>query len=144
MGQISRFINKPKGSHMIAAKRVLRYHKGTLEFGVLFPTVADQNCSVLSVYSDVDWCGDRIDRRSTTHYLFLFLGAPICWCSRKQPVVAISNCEVKYIVGVYAYGQAIWLHYVLKELIIKVKKPMKLLIDNKPTINLEEEKISLS
>ncbi|MCI98220.1 copia-type polyprotein, partial [Trifolium medium] len=43
------------------------------------------------------WCGDKDDRKSTVGYIFLYGGASISWCSRKEPVVALSTCEAEYI-----------------------------------------------
>ncbi|MCI48732.1 hypothetical protein A2U01_0069975, partial [Trifolium medium] len=40
------------------------------------------------------------DRKSTTGYIFLYGGAPIFWCSMKEPVVALSTCEAEYIAAV--------------------------------------------
>ena len=77
VGLISRFMNNLKKSHLTVTKRILRYVKGTLEYGVLFPRKTDQRTMSLLGYSDSDWCGDKTDRRSTTWYLFKFLGAPI-------------------------------------------------------------------
>ncbi|XP_050919733.1 secreted RxLR effector protein 161-like [Lathyrus oleraceus] len=88
VGIVSRFMSKPKWSHYQTAVRILRYIKGTLKYGVLFPFGAETNSELLS-YSDSDWCGDRVDIRSTYGYLFKFLGSPISWCSKKQPVVAL-------------------------------------------------------
>lgn len=50
-------------------------------------------------YSDSDWCGDRVDKRSTTIYMFMYLSASISWCSNKQRMVALSTCEAEYITG---------------------------------------------
>jgi hypothetical protein len=44
-------------------------------------------------YSDSDWCGDGVDRRITSGYLFKYLGIPIAWYSKKQSVVALSIYE---------------------------------------------------
>ena len=82
VGLVSRFMSKPKWSHYQAAVRILRYIKGTLKFGVLFPSGRKTDSELMS-YSDSDWCGDRVDRRSTSGYLFKFLGGPISWCSKK-------------------------------------------------------------
>ena len=81
-------------------------------------------------YSDSDWCGDRVDRRSTSGYLFKFLGGPISWSSKKQPVVALSTCEAEYIAGVVATCQVVWLLNLLEDLKIVIEKPLKLMIDN--------------
>ncbi|XP_058783167.1 uncharacterized protein LOC131657826 [Vicia villosa] len=64
-GMISRFMSKPKWSHYQPAVRIMRYIKGTLKFGVLFP-YGRKTDSYLMSYADSYWCGDRIDRRSTS------------------------------------------------------------------------------
>lgn len=135
VGMVSRFMSKPKWSHYQAAVRILRYIKGTLKHGILFPS-GSMTDSELRSYSDSDWCGDKVDRRSTFGYLFKFLGGPISWCSKKQPVVALSTCEAEYIAGEVAACQAIWLINLLQDLKIKVVLPLKLMINNKSAINL--------
>lgn len=66
----------PRHSHLVAAKRVLRYLKGASDYGVLFPKNEEQIEMELVGYSDSDWCGDKLDRRSTMGYVFEYLGAP--------------------------------------------------------------------
>lgn len=77
VGLVSRFMTDPRISHMTAAKRILRYLKGTLDFGLLFPKSKEKLLAEVAAYSDSDWCGDQADRKSTSGYLFKFLGAPI-------------------------------------------------------------------
>ncbi|MCI91857.1 copia-type polyprotein, partial [Trifolium medium] len=48
-------------------------------------------------YTDSNWCGDKDDMKSTAGYIFLYGGAPISWCSTKEPVVALPTCEAEYI-----------------------------------------------
>ncbi|KAK2413316.1 hypothetical protein QL285_036041 [Trifolium repens] len=62
--------------------------------------------------------------------------APVAWCSRKQPVVALPSCEAEYIAGSYAACQALWIDSVLKKLKIDAEKPIVLQIDNQSAINL--------
>lgn len=87
-------------------------------------------------YSGSDCCGKRVDRRSTSEYLFKYLGGHISRCSKKQPIVALSTCEAECIVGVMAACQVVWLLNLLQNLIIKANKHLKLMIDNKFAINL--------
>ncbi|CAJ2645382.1 unnamed protein product [Trifolium pratense] len=141
IGLISRFIEDPRQSHMKAAMRILRYIAGTLDFGILFPKSAVNAKSEIICYSDADWCGDKVDRRSTTGYFFKYLNASVAWCSRKQPIVALSSCEAEYIAGSYAACQALWINSVLKELKINVKKPITLQIDNQSAINLAKNPV---
>ena len=99
-------------SHFIAVKRILRYIKGTLHQGLLF-TKSSLN---LSAYSDADWAGDSLDRRSTSGYC-VFLGANlISWSAKKQPTVARSSTEAEYEALANAASELIWLQQLFKDL----------------------------
>nr|XP_027186111.1 uncharacterized protein LOC113784156 [Cicer arietinum] len=74
---ISRFMHDPRKIHLIAAKRILRYIKGTKEFGLQFPNGSKGERSELIGYLDSDWCGDITDRRNTSDYVFKFNEAAI-------------------------------------------------------------------
>lgn len=66
-------------SHLIAAKRVLRYLNGTMGLGILFQKSFLKDCLRLQAFSNSDWAGDFTDRRSTTGHV-IFLGSnPIYW-----------------------------------------------------------------
>jgi len=93
-------------------------------------------------YSGSDWCGDLTDRRSTSGYVFKFNDAAISWCTKKQPVTALSSCEAEYIAGTLATCQALWLDSVMKELKCEVMRPLTLKIDNKSAISLAKNPIS--
>lgn len=73
MGLINRFMYDPKRSHMIIARKVLRYINDTLMYGIMFPKTTTRCDIELIGFSDVDWCRDKVERRSTTGYLFRFL-----------------------------------------------------------------------
>jgi len=72
--------------------------------------------TLIEAYSDSDWCGDKVDRRSTFGYLFLFLNASVSWCSKKQSVVALDTCEVEYLASSEVACQILWLESLLEEL----------------------------
>ncbi|XP_047172820.1 uncharacterized mitochondrial protein AtMg00810-like [Vigna umbellata] len=57
---LSRFMNEPRQSHMSAAKHVLRYLKGTIDYSILFSKVASNLESTLEVWSDFDWSRDQL------------------------------------------------------------------------------------
>jgi len=69
IGVIIRHMHQPKRMHLLVAKRVLRYVKGTTGFGVLFPK-NNQVQTELASYSASDWCGVCCYRRSTSGFLF--------------------------------------------------------------------------
>ncbi|KAF8378886.1 hypothetical protein HHK36_030235 [Tetracentron sinense] len=71
VGLLSRYMETPKESHWLAAKRILRYISGTLEFGLFYSYNEDAE---LYGYSDSDWGGDQDECKSTTGSLqFLWL-----------------------------------------------------------------------
>ncbi|KAH9752860.1 hypothetical protein KPL71_014876 [Citrus sinensis] len=63
VGLVSRYMENPKTTHFKAAKRILRYIKGTTNFGLLYSFSNDYK---LVGYSDSNWGGDVDDRKSTT------------------------------------------------------------------------------
>lgn len=64
VGLISRSMEKPRISHFLAAKRIKRYVKGTLDFGILFHDRKEGSQVEIYGYSDADWSGDKDDRKS--------------------------------------------------------------------------------
>ena len=67
VGLLSKYMEKPKESNWLAAKRILRYIKGTMDFGLLF---SYNNDATLYEYSDSDWGRDQDERKSTIGYVF--------------------------------------------------------------------------
>ena len=67
-------------------------------------------------YSDADWAGDPVTRRSTTGYVFLISGGPVSWASKLQPTVALSTMEAETMALAAATQEALWLRKLLAEL----------------------------
>ena len=115
VGYVSRFMEDPREDHWSAVNRLLRYIKGTVDQGIVFPKTSGSRLQ-LTVFSDVDMVGD-IDGRRITSGVLVFLGsAPISWLSLKQKVVALSTCELEYVAAAIAACQAVWLCRLLGEL----------------------------
>jgi hypothetical protein len=106
---LSRYNSKPYTSQLTAAKRVLRYLKGTADAKLVFPGRASADIPVLIGYTDSDYTMDRADRKSQGGYIFHTNGAPISWQSRKQRLVALSTTEAEYIACSEATREARWL-----------------------------------
>jgi hypothetical protein len=67
---VARFMERPTEIHVAAVKRIMRYLKGTLGFGVLYKAGGNINLN-LKGWSDSDYAGDLDDRKSTTGYMCL-------------------------------------------------------------------------
>ena len=92
VNSLCQFMHAATDMHLMAAKRVLRYLRGSLHLGIAFSPGSLE----LHAYSDVDWVGDPHTRRSTTGYI-VFLGTnPLTWVSKKQPTVSRSSTEAEY------------------------------------------------
>jgi hypothetical protein len=91
---LSQFMVEPKHVHWVAAKHVLRYLHGTVEFGLSY--IQGDGVKLVS-YSDVDWAGNSVDKKSTSGCCFsLGLGA-ISWFNRKHKSIALSSVEAEYM-----------------------------------------------
>ena len=64
-------MEKPSQEHLNVVKRVIRYVKGTIDYGLLYKK-GESNSELIS-YSDSDFAGDVGDRKSTSGHIF-FLG----------------------------------------------------------------------
>ena len=83
-GYLSRHMKNPSKEQFTGAKRVLRYEKGTLNFGLTYKKGRELS---LIGYSDNDYGGDSVDRKSTSG-AFFFLGDNIVtWISQKQELL---------------------------------------------------------
>ncbi|TPX55755.1 DNA-directed DNA polymerase, partial [Powellomyces hirtus] len=113
VSMLSRFASNPSPQHLQAAKRVLRYLRGTSTYSLCI----GGNNVTLHGYSDADWGNNIIDRRSITGYLFCIGNAgPVTWASKRQPTVALSSTEAEYMALSFATQETIWLCSLLKEL----------------------------
>lgn len=131
VGTLARFSSNPNTTHWTAAKRVLRYLKGTSNLGIVFKGEESGNCMG---YSDADWAGDREDRKSTSGYLFQIAGGPVSWKSKKQDTVALSTAEAEYMALSCAAQESIWMRRLNSELGNPPQGPTIILEDNQSAI----------
>ncbi|GJW90867.1 hypothetical protein Tco_0168420 [Tanacetum coccineum] len=90
----ARYQENPKESHLIAVKRNFRYLKGTPNLGLLYPKCLGFD---LKGYSDSDYAGYNMDKKSTLGACQLLGGKLVCWSAKKQQSVAISLAEAEYV-----------------------------------------------
>ena len=132
---ISRFIKKPKEAHWQAAKRILRYVKGTKRYGIFY-TISE--CSNLVGYKDNDWAGSVDDQKSTFGYIFHIGSGAISWAFKKQPIVALSIEEAEYVAATAAACQAVWMRRMLRSLCQEQATATVIFCDNSSAIALSK------
>jgi hypothetical protein len=93
-------------------------------------------------YADADWGGGDMDtQRSTTGYIFKVFSGPVAWRSRRQPTVALSTCEAKYVASADATCQAVWLRQLLFDLGFAESTPTAILNNNQGAIALSKNPV---
>ncbi|GJW16135.1 ribonuclease H-like domain-containing protein [Tanacetum coccineum] len=126
----SRFQVTPKTSHLNAVKRIFRYLKGKPKLGLWYPRVSSFD---LEAYSDSDYAGANLDRKSTTGGC-QFLGRRlISWQCKKQTIVATSTIEAEYVAAANCCGQVLWIQNQMLDYGFNFINT-KIYIDNKSTI----------
>jgi hypothetical protein len=131
---ISQFLATPSKCHITAAKRLLRYIKGTKDLKLSFPH-SDISEITLEGYFDSDY-GNCLDtQQSISSNLFQLNDSRFCWRSKKQMTVATSTCEAEYMALALTTKQWIWLTNALEELNVPVTNAT-IFCDNKPAINI--------
>jgi len=89
---------EPRHEHWVATKHVLRYLRGTMEYGLIY--LGDGEAKLYG-YSNLDLIGIAIDRKSTLRCLFSLGSMMISQFNRKQTFVADSSSKVEYMVAKY-------------------------------------------
>lgn len=135
---ISRFMEKPTQLHLQAAKRILRYLRGTIELGIQYKKGVEEK---LFAFTDSDYAGDLDDRKSTSGYVFMLGSRAVSWSSKKQPVVTLSTTEVEFIVAASCACQAIWVRRILEKLGQTQEKCTVIFCDNSSTIKLSKNHV---
>jgi len=119
--------------HWPVAKRVLRYLKGTQDFGIKYTQVDD---FILIGYSDSDFDGDKEISISTSGYAMSLGSGAVSWRSRKQSIPTDSTTKVEYVAAVEATKEIVWLKKILEDLQVKQVQSTPLMIDNTLAIKL--------
>lgn len=111
--RLSRYVAQPAERHWKCALQVVRYLKGTREFGTTYS--GSHTGQKLEGYVDSDYAGDRTDRKSTYGSVFMLYGGPIAWTSKKQASVSTSTTEAEYVALCQGSKEAMWLRKLLQE-----------------------------
>ena len=137
LGMVSQFCSNPGLEHWKAAKRILRYIKGTIDYGIKFDG-SKQDAVQVSGFVDADWGSNPNGRRSQSGYLFSLCGGIISWASKRQSTVALSSTEAEYVSASLACQEAVWLRALLDDLNFVQEESTVIKEDNQGAIALSK------
>ncbi|GJU75183.1 hypothetical protein Tco_1272253 [Tanacetum coccineum] len=143
----ARYQANPKESHLIAVKRIFRYLKGTPSLGLWYPKCLGFD---LKGYSDSDYAGCNMDRKSTSGACQLLGGKLVCWSAKKQQSVAMSSAEAEYVAAAGCCANILWMKSQLTDYdIIYEKVPIfcdntsAIAISNNPVLHSRTKHIDI-
>lgn len=127
VNRLAQFMSAPTQLHWKSVKRVLRYLKGTLHYGLHLRG----GCPLsLMAYSDSDWGGVRDGGRSTTAYVVFFGPNIASWKSAKQLSVSRSSTEAEFRALANYAAEVTWIQGLLCELGVGLRFCPLLITDN--------------
>ena len=138
VGMVGRFQAAPKQSHLLAVKRIFKYLKGTMSYGLWYPR--NQNIQLLS-YSDADWANCVDERKSTNGGAFFLGESLVSWLSKKQSSISLSTTEAEYIAAATCCTQILWMVQSLADLEVKYVEPIPIHCDNTSAISVSKNPV---
>ena len=108
----ARFQASPRTSHRQAVKRIMRYLRFTPELGLWYSSASSLS---LRGFSDADFAGCRLDRKSTSGTCQFLGSSLVSWSSRKQSSVAQSTTEAEYVAAASCCSQLLWMISTLRD-----------------------------
>jgi len=132
VNQACQFMHNPMESHVVAVKRILRYLRGTLDYGIHF----QPGTLNLQAYSDADWAGDPNDRHSISGFVVYLGSSSISWASKKQHTVSRSSAEAEYRALAIAAAKLTWIRQLFCDMHVPLLIPPLIHYDNISVISL--------
>jgi hypothetical protein len=130
----ARFQANPRKVRLRAVKRIMRFLVYTPKFGLWYPKGSTFN---LIGYSNADYAGCKIDRKSTSGTCQFLRRSLVSWASEKQNSVALSTAEAEYITVGHCCAQLLWMRQTLRDYGYKLIK-VPLLCDNESAIRMAD------
>jgi hypothetical protein len=132
---MSQFLVEPRRVHQVVAKNVMRYLKGTIDYGLNYDGDHD---FTLRKYIVADWAGSVSDRKSTSGCCFSLGSDMISWQSRKKSSISLRTTKEEYIVACSTSCEAIWLRKLLTSLFDLEMRATLILCDKQSCIKMTE------
>ncbi|PKU72446.1 Retrovirus-related Pol polyprotein from transposon TNT 1-94 [Dendrobium catenatum] len=125
-------MHKPEIQHTFLLKKLIRYIKGTIAFGLPIT----RSTLSLRTFSDADWASDPLTRKLTSGFCTFFGDTLVSWTVKKQPTVSRSSTESEYRALASATVDTIWIKRLLLDFRITHHSPVDIFCDNTSTIAL--------
>ncbi|GKC43281.1 ribonuclease H-like domain-containing protein [Tanacetum coccineum] len=131
--QVCLYMHDPREPHFLALKRILRYVRGTLDYGL---QLFSSSTTDMIAYSDADWVGCPTTRRSTSGYCIFLGNNLLSWSSKRQPTLSRSSAEPEYRGVANAVVETCWLRNLLRELHTPLSSATLVYYDNVSAVYL--------
>lgn len=139
VSKLSQFLEHPSVEHWNAAKRVLKYLKGTVNYGIEFK-FDKTNANKLIAFGDADFAKSE-DRRSISGVVLLLNNGPIVWSSRRQTGVTLSTTEAELVASSAAAQEVVWSRRLLHNIGFEQTAATQLNCDNAGMIKLAKNNV---
>eukprot|EP00253_Pinus_taeda_P032884 PITA_32884 len=133
VGLVTQFMQNPHESHWKENKRIIRYVRGRIQFGIHYSPKASP---LLVGFIYFDCVDDPDDRKSTPSYVFTLGSRPITWACKKQSSITLSSIDAEYCGVIEASKEALWLPQILLEFGFQQQHLTTLWCDNQSVIQL--------
>ncbi|RVW45274.1 Retrovirus-related Pol polyprotein from transposon TNT 1-94 [Vitis vinifera] len=112
IGRLCWYTQSPNQDHWITVCRVLKYLRGTINYGLYFIRFP----SVLEGFSDANWISDSYEMESTSGYVFILGESAFSWKFAKQTRITWSTMEAEFIALEKTSFEAVWLRNLLADI----------------------------
>ncbi|KAK3027433.1 hypothetical protein RJ639_042073 [Escallonia herrerae] len=130
---VSQFMSEPIVQHWAALEQILCYLKGAPGLGLLY---SNHGHSCIKCFSNTDWAGSKLDRKSIMGYCVFVGGNLVSWKSKKQSFVSWSNAKSGYRAMAQSTCEVMWIYHLLDEISLKPPLPAKLWCDNQAALHI--------
>lgn len=142
VSRLAQFNNSHSLLHWNAAKRILRYLKGTSDMKLAYPVSCENKTEfTLSAYADSDFSNNLLDRKSFTGYVVKLGNAPISWESKKQSTVALSTAEAEYMALAESAKEVKFENLVFTEIMQIENSAVEIFSDSQSAISLTKNEL---
>ena len=137
VGVLSRFSNKVNIEVCKLLTHVWQYIRGSIDKGIQYGSRRFD----FHMFTDADWAGDQLSRKSTSGYVGFAAGGPIVWQSKLQTTVATSSMQSEYQCIYSGLQEVLWVRGVTGEIKLRLIKPTPFFIDSQSAQDLAENPV---